>query len=245
MSIRSMNAAVIVLCSGSLRSRSTWPLAAIGMHEAMSTPLTEPTSGARSLGTSGGAARRNASPFAGPTQEGSSRPARRSLMPISPASAIASIVTVSVAPGPAIRSSRCTLPAVKKSSVPVVIPMDIRSVTVPPETRSRPTRSIVLCISQAARAARGACSGPSKRRSNASPPHLSRPAPQSYASSRSAVKTPSSVSRISSAPIFPWRESRSVSAVKPEMSTKASEPSTVRWRASGVSFIHSISRRGT
>ena len=72
-------------------------------------------------------------------------------MPISPASAIASIVTVSVAPGPAISSSRWTLPAVKKSSFPVVIPIDIRSVTVPPATRSRPTRSIVRCISQQAR----------------------------------------------------------------------------------------------
>ena len=41
---------------------------------------------------------------------------------ISPASAIASIVTVSVAAGPAISSSRCTLPTMKNWNVPVVMP---------------------------------------------------------------------------------------------------------------------------
>ena len=55
-------------------------------------------------------------------------------MPISPASAIASISTVSVAVGPTTSSSRCTLPAVKKSIAPLVIPIDIRSVTVAPPT---------------------------------------------------------------------------------------------------------------
>ena len=55
------------------------------------------------------------------------------------------------------------------------------------------------------------------------------PAPHSYASSSSAANTPSRVSCSNSAPIFPRRASRSVSSVKPEMSTNASEPSMARW----------------
>ena len=60
VSIRSMKAAVIVRCSGSLRSSSTWAREAIGMHDGMSIALTSPTSGARSRSTSGGAASRSA-----------------------------------------------------------------------------------------------------------------------------------------------------------------------------------------
>ena len=150
-------------------------------------------------------------------------------MPISPASAIASIDRVSVIAGPAMSSSRWTLPVMKKWNVPVPIPTDIRRTIVPPLRCSRPTRSMVPCISQAARLARSAWSGPSNIRSSASPPHFRSPAPQSYASSRSAVKTPSSVSRMSSAPTLPFRASRSVSAVKPEMSTKTRVASTSRW----------------
>jgi len=228
VSIMSMNAAVIVRCSGSLRSSRTCARAAIGMQDATMSPLTGPTSGARSRSTSGGAARRKEFSFGGPTRAGSSNAARLGLIPISPASAIASIETVSVATGPATSNSRWTLPAVKKSIVPVLTPIDMRRVTVPPETRRRPTRSMVRCSSHIARQARSGWPGPSKRSNSASPPHLRSPAPQSYASSRSARKTPSSVSRISSAPIFPLRASRSVSAVNPEMSTKASEPSTGR-----------------
>ena len=50
---------------------------------------------------------------------------------------------------------------------------------------------------------------------------------------------------ISSAPTLPFLESRSVSAVKPEMSTKASDPSICLWRAVGVSRSQSIAIRGT
>ena len=46
--------------------------------------------------------------------------------------------------------------------------------------------------------------------------------------SSSAVKTPLSVSRISSAPILPFRARRSESAVNPEMSTNTIDPSTSR-----------------
>ena len=228
VSIRSMKAAVTVRCSGSLFSSSTCARAATGMHPATSSSVTMPTSGARLRSMSGGAARSRACSLGAPMQAGSRHAASVWLSAISPASAIASSVTVSVAAGPATSSSRWTLPAVKNSIFPVVTPIDIRSLTLPPATRRRPTRSIVRCISHDARAARCAWSGPSNRMSSASPPHFSSPAPQSYASSSSAVKTPSSVSRISSAPILPLRESRSVSAVNPEMSTNASDPSTAR-----------------
>jgi len=61
----------------------------------------------------------------------------------------------------------------------------------------------------------------------------------------SCVKHESSVSLTSSAPILPLRARRSVSFVKPEMSTKASDPSTERWRADGSVCSHSITSRGT
>ena len=51
-------------------------------------------------------------------------------------------------------SSRWTLPVMKKWNVPVPMPTDIRRTIVPPLRCSRPTRSMVPCISQAARAAR-------------------------------------------------------------------------------------------
>lgn len=50
---------------------------------------------------------------------------------------------------------------------------------------------------------------------------------------------------ISSAPTFPLRESRSVRFVKPEMSTKTSDPSTCLYWESGVSRSQSIASRGT
>ena len=50
---------------------------------------------------------------------------------------------------------------------------------------------------------------------------------------------------ISSAPTLPFFESRSVSAVKPEMSTNASDPWICLCRAFGVSRSHSIAIRGT
>ena len=56
--------------------------------------------------------------------------------------------------GPAISNSRWTLPVMKKWNIPVPMPTDIRRTIVPPLRCSRPTRSMVPCISQAARAAR-------------------------------------------------------------------------------------------
>ena len=108
------------------------------MADAMSSSPTSPTPGARRRSTSGGAASRIAASFRGPTQPGSSRRASVSVMPISPASAMASIWSVSVIAGPPISSSRWTLPVSQKWKVPVPAPTDIRSVSVPLERCSRP-----------------------------------------------------------------------------------------------------------
>ncbi len=115
---------------------------------------TLPTSGARWRTASGAPASRMAASFGCPTTDGSSLEASVGLMPISPASAMTSIASVSLIAGPAISSSRWTLPVMKKWNSPVPIPTDIRSTIVPPLTWRRPTRSIVRCISQAARHAR-------------------------------------------------------------------------------------------
>ena len=114
--------------------------------------------------------------------------------------------SVSVIAGPAISSSRWTLPVMKKWNVPGRDPdRHPQRSSVPPADAGAARRGRSSAASptrRGRRAARGR--GPSKSRSRASPPHLSRPAPQSYASSSSAVNTPSSVSRISSAPILPF-----------------------------------------
>ena len=70
-------------------------------------------------------------PSRGPTQAGSSCAASVGVMPISPASAIASISASRSSSGPAIRSSRWTLPVRKKWNAPVPIPTDIRRVERP------------------------------------------------------------------------------------------------------------------
>jgi hypothetical protein len=245
VSIRSMNAAVIVRCSASLLRSRTCARAATGMQPGISRLLTSPTSGARPRSTYGGPASRIVVSFGPPTMAGSSMAASVGVSPISPASAIPSMTSVSLIAGPAMSSSRWTLPAMKKWNVPVPMPTDIRRMTVPPPAWMRPTRSIVRCISHAARAARSGCCGPSNIRRSASPPHFRRPAPQSYASSSSAVKTPSSVSRMISAPTLPFLARRSVSAVKPEISTKTRVASTSRCIESGVWRSQSMTSRGT
>ena len=98
--------------------------------------------------------------------------------------------------------------------------------TVPEVVGRRPISRSVPRMRCAARAARRAWSGPSKSSRTASPPHLTRSAP----SSRVAASRPANValrmSLISSAPTLPLRASRSVSRVKPEMSTKTTVPFT-------------------
>ena len=79
-------------------------------------------------------------------------------------------------------------------------------------------------ISTAADAARVACPSPWKRNSSASPPNLRSIPPRPSATSSIAPNTSFSVSTSASAPTRPWRTSRSVSAVNPEMSAKHNVP---------------------
>ena len=97
-------------------------------------------------------------------------------------------------------------------------------------------------------AASQACSGwpsPRKRNSSASPPNLSSSPPRVAAMVSIGPKTRLSASTISSAPIRPCRESRSVRAVKPDTSAKTSVPSTVRCSAPGASSSQTSVRGGT
>ncbi len=120
-------------CSGSLRSASTWSRAASGMQEATSTPSAETAFG-RATACGRREALEGGTPLLSARRHTTGRGAAASaeLRATSPASAIASIATASVATGPATSSSRWTLPAVKNSTVPDVIPIDIRRVVVPP-----------------------------------------------------------------------------------------------------------------
>ena len=179
VSIMSMKAAVIVRCSGSVFWSMTCARAATGMHDAMSMWLTSPTSPARAAWTSGGPASRIASCLRGPRSSAGSRAARVGEMPISPASAIVSMSSVSDIAGPAISSSRWTLPVMKKWNVPVPIPPTSAGRGSRPRVEvARPGRS--CAASPTPRGMRAAHDpGPSNSSSRASPPHLSSPAPQS------------------------------------------------------------------
>ena len=112
-------------------------------------------------------------------------------------------------------------------------PTDIRRVT-------RPARSSTPADARAARRASGAPRG-SRPRGVLRPVEqqqdgVAAPLDQARARRRtrpssSAAKVALRMSLISSAPTLPLRASRSVSLVKPEMSTKASVPSTSRYRS--------------
>ena len=98
---------------------------------------------------------------------------------------------------------------------------------------------------KAARAALAAWSSPVKSRRSASPPNFSSPPPCEYASSSRAANVEFMTSVTSSAPALPRLESRSDMAVKPEMSTNASVPSTSTQRRSGWLRSHSSVSLGT
>ena len=100
-------------------------------------------------------------------------------------------------------------------------------------------------ISTAADAARVACPSPWKRNSSASPPNLRSIPPRASAMSSIAPNTSLSVSTSASAPTRPCRTSRSVSAVKPEMSAKHKVPSTNRVRGPSPSPAIAAARAGT
>ena len=146
-----------------------------------------------------------------------------------PATAADSICTVFVADGPATTSSRWTFPRTKKSKSPLWTPTCIFSVVAPLDVWMRPMSRSSRRIPPAACAARPACSLPSKNRRSASPPNFSNEAPFPYATASNRVKMELMMSETSSAPSLPSRARRSDMAVNPEMSTKAIDPSSLRW----------------
>ena len=166
---------------------------------------------------------------------------------ISPGRAAVCSSAVRDAAGPHTINSRCTWgsPTRKNVNRPECRPADSCSVTAPRGVRTRPKRSRRTRIRAAARAARAGCCAPSKSSSTASPPHLSRNAPSRLATSSKPVNNRSSTSVSSSAPTLPRPDSRSVSRVKPEMSSSASVPSTSRYAVSGSAASQARTRRGT
>ena len=106
----------------------------------------------------------------------------------------------------------------------------MRSSTGPTELSALPIDSIVHCMSEAAPAARAAWRSPSNNSSSASPRNLSTSPPCRSATSIRPSKQAEIRWTSSSAPALPFVASRSASAVKPEMSTETSEPSSSRTR---------------
>ena len=197
---------------------------------------------------SGGRRRsRRPSPTASPARPGGSSAAVASLSMIWPALASTSISAHRLAAGPLMTSSRwiCGSPTRKKSNRPLCTPTDMRRLTPPADELVRPTVRSSLRMSAEARTARTACSSPVKRSSTASPPHFTRSPPSRRACASNAPKVASRMSLSSSEPTVPCRVSRLASAVKPEMSTNARVPSTLRCRWSGSPTSHSAATSGT
>ena len=156
-----MNAAVIVRCSGSLFFSSTCARVATGMaRRDVELADVSPTPGARPRSTSGGDASRIAASFRWPDAAGI-EPARQRLGDSDLAGVRDGLHLERLghrrAARSAARGGRCR--SARSGRPPSRSPTDIRRVSVPLERWSRPTRSIVRCISQAARQARRSCSG--------------------------------------------------------------------------------------
>ena len=169
-------------------------------------------------------------------------PGRRAPVPAvvttCPACAAFSASAVAVAPGPSTRSSRVGEPTRKRWMSPEWTPTDMESRRRPTEVGTSAACRRAVRISTAASQACSAWSSPWKRKSRASPPNLSSSPPRFAAMRSIGPKTRLRVSTISSAPIRPRRDNRSVSAVKPETSANTSVPSRTRHRAPGVSSSH-------
>ena len=188
---------------------------------------------------------RNPTSFHAPTTLWGTDRAVDGLMRIWEAVAVASIDTVSLAPGPEMMNSRCELPTRKNWKRPLWMPIDILRRTSPAEVWMPPIWWSSRRIPVAARTARTGCASPEKNRSRASPPNFSRPPPSAYASDSSRLNTASRTSVTSSAPTLPWRAKRSDIFVNPEMSTRTRDPSS-SWAAGrpGSSMSHCNKSRG-
>ena len=115
----------------------------------------------------------------------------------------------------------------------------------PPRSAPRRPRAVAARISTVASQACSGCPSPRKRKSSASPPNFSSSPPRVLAMRSIGPKTRFSVSTISSAPMRPRRESRSVRAVKPDTSAKTSVPSTTRDSWPGTSSSQTSVTGGT
>ncbi len=104
-------------------------------------------------------------------------PAVSRLTRISPATAVPSIVTISLAAGPVTTSSRWEDPTKKNRNVPLCTPTDIRSVILPAELSIAPISRSVRRMPTAARAPFAGWSSPVNSSNSASPPNLMRPPP--------------------------------------------------------------------
>ena len=159
---------------------------------------------------------------------GRARAASGGLSPISPASAIASIVTVSVAPGrrSAARGGRSRPEELERAGRDPDRHAQRDRAATDPEPSDAVERLLHLPAGTR-RALRMERAVEQEEQRVAAPLEQAR-LPSRRLRRGARVNTPSSVSRMSSAPILPCRARRSVSAVKPEMSTNTSEPSTAR-----------------
>ena len=188
---------------------------------------------------------RSAPSSRGRVEPAESRAAVAGVTTTCPASATFSASAVAEAPGPRISSSRVGEPTRKRWMSPECTPTDIDRDSRPTDVRTLAESRSAARISTAASHACSGWSGPRKRKSRASPPNFSSSPPRAALIRSIGEKTRFSVSTISSAPIRPRRERRSVRAVNPETSAKTRVPSTTRPLAPGASWSHRSATGGT
>ncbi len=237
------NATVTWRCSASPLATARWSRSGPGTYSCRSAPS---AAGGGGIVLAPGSSRviSRAPSRSSPTQPGSSAAAVSALTTISPALARSSSSKTRVAAGPATSSSRCGSRVRRNWQGPLWTPADMRSSTGPTELSALPTASIVHCMSDAAPHARSGWRSPVKRSSSASPRNLSTSPPCRSATAMSPSKTSEIRVTSSSAPAFPFVCSLSASAVKPEMSTETSEPSTTRARGLSGSSLQARTSRG-
>ena len=135
-----MNPTATCRCSGSVTPASSESRVASGTLRISSSSGTSGRTAIVPGASPAGAPRKNTpSPFASPREEAGSSAAAIGLITISPASAVPSIDTTSVAAGPVTMSSRCESPTRNRSNAPACMPTDIRRLTRPPGVWIRPT----------------------------------------------------------------------------------------------------------
>ena len=229
------NATVTWRCSASPLATARWSRRARGTYAGRSRPPTA-SGGGIGLAPCGERSSRWPSSRAPASHAGSTLAAVSALTTISPASARSSSSNTRDAARPATSSSRCGTSVRKTCTSPEWTPHDMRSSTAPTDVCRPAIDSIAHCMSDAAPHARSGWRSPTKSSSSASPRNLSTSPPCRSATWIRPSKTDEIVSTSSSAPSRPARRAAPTSAVKPEMSTETSEPSSTR-RRDGVSLL--------